>query len=97
MGCAPVFLFHRYLDEAMRRKDVSCYPPYMKGFGYVLSSDLVALIGEMGAGGSLRVYPNDDLMVGLWLLGHEVLVHAIHYAPHVNHIYRHSARFHSWA
>jgi hypothetical protein len=30
-----------FLDDVLRRKDAVCYPPYMQGFGYVLSGQLV--------------------------------------------------------
>ena len=47
-----------------------CYPPYMQGLGYVLSRDLVQLLGSMAP--SLKVYTNEDMMVGTWLIGHRV-------------------------
>ena len=32
----------------------------------------VRVLGAMAAGGAMRVYANDDVMVGIWLLGHRV-------------------------
>ena len=48
----------------------SCYPPYMQGLGYVLSRDLVQLLGSVAP--TLKVYTNEDMMVGTWLVGHHV-------------------------
>ena len=52
---------------------LSSLPPprqYMQGLGYILSHDLVALIASISS--SLKVYNNEDMMVGTWLVGHKV-------------------------
>ena len=38
------------------------YPPNMQGLGYVLSRDIVQMLGAMAP--SLKVYTNEDMMVG---------------------------------
>ena len=59
-----------YQEDILLREDALCYPPYMQGLGYVLSRDLVQTIGAMWK--SLKVYTNEDMMVGSWLIGHRV-------------------------
>ena len=59
-----------YQEDILLRDDALCYPPYMQGLGYVLSRDLVQTIGAMWK--SLKVYTNEDMMVGSWLIGHQV-------------------------
>lgn len=59
-----------YLEDLFYRDDAPCYPPYMQGLGYVLSRDLVILLASMSY--SLKVYINEDMMVGTWLIGHKV-------------------------
>ena len=39
---------------------------------YVLGVSLVSELSAIGAMGGLRLYENDDLMVGAWLTGHRV-------------------------
>ena len=36
----------------------------MHGLGYVLAAPLVRQLGGMAASGSLRLYANDDVMIG---------------------------------
>ena len=61
-----------FLEDVMQRKDATCYPPYMHRLGYVLGGALVNEIARMGRLGTLRIYENDDVMVGTWLVGHQV-------------------------
>ncbi len=42
----------------------------MQGLGYVLSRNLVQLLASVAH--SLKVYTNEDMMVGTWLVGHRV-------------------------
>jgi len=59
-----------YMQDLLFREDAPCYPPYMQGLGYVLSRNLVQTIAAMAH--SLKVYTNEDMMVGTWLVGHKV-------------------------
>lgn len=61
-----------FLEDVLNRKDATCYPPYMKGLGYVLSFQLVREIATMSRHSSLRIYANEDIMLGTWLHGHDV-------------------------
>lgn len=36
-----------YMADLLDRTDAACYPPYMQGLGYVLSSDLVSLLAAV--------------------------------------------------
>ena len=44
----------------------------MQGLGYVVAAPLVRELAAMANAGGLRVYANDDVMVGTWLVGHQV-------------------------
>ena len=59
-----------YIADLLGREDAPCYPPYMQGLGYVLSYNLVSLLASIAS--SLKVYTNEDMMVGTWLIGHSI-------------------------
>ena len=59
-----------YMEDILHKDDAPCYPPYMQGLGYVLSKDLVVMLASISS--TLKVYTNEDMMVGTWLVGHKV-------------------------
>eukprot|EP00835_Amoeboradix_gromovi_P006581 NODE_804_length_4102_cov_0.255309.p1 type:complete len:329 gc:universal NODE_804_length_4102_cov_0.255309:1778-792(-) len=50
------------------------YPHYNAGAGYALSLDLVLWIGENYEKGFLKIMPNEDAMIGIWIAGLNVKI-----------------------
>ena len=48
------------------------YPFYNAGAGYALSLDIILWIGENYENGFLKIMPNEDALVGVWLAGLDV-------------------------
>eukprot|EP00123_Amoebidium_parasiticum_P013869 comp22198_c0_seq1/m.32637 comp22198_c0_seq1/g.32637 ORF comp22198_c0_seq1/g.32637 comp22198_c0_seq1/m.32637 type:complete len:491 (-) comp22198_c0_seq1:54-1526(-) len=51
------------------------YPPYMHGPFYVLGWNMVTAIISRWSAGGLKVYPNEDTAIGLWLENENKITH----------------------
>ncbi len=59
------------------------YPPYASGSGYILSMDLVNyILLSWKSKPSLRLFRNEDVSVGIWLLGLDIVrLHRVDFWP----------------